>query len=172
MPVYFIQAGDNGPIKIGIARNPRKRLRQLQTANPERLRLLGTIDGDLEVERRIHSELEDWRLAGEWFRADEEVKVATRRLIDSNDGRRERDAYQMVYVEDGVITIDVEYPYHVELNRCNTVERLRGWVEHLSIKPWMTAHVMGRFVDLALEHMGFGIDRGSGVQPKSEHREE
>ena len=36
--LYAFQVGDDGPVKIGISRNPRQRLATLQKANPERLR--------------------------------------------------------------------------------------------------------------------------------------
>lgn len=67
MTVYFIEDGD--AVKIGYTKdkNPEKRLRALQTANPRKLRLLGFIPGGVEVESRIHSELAHHRLEGEWF---------------------------------------------------------------------------------------------------------
>jgi len=40
--VYFIQAGFKGCIKIGFAIDPENRLRQLQTANHEKLDLFRT----------------------------------------------------------------------------------------------------------------------------------
>ena len=46
MPVYFIQAGEDGPIKIGYAANVQRRIAALRTACPTELRELGYIDGD------------------------------------------------------------------------------------------------------------------------------
>ena len=62
---YFIQAGDDGPIKIGRASNVRRRLKELQTASHERLRVLAVIRGDYE--RSMHRFCSDSRLHGEWF---------------------------------------------------------------------------------------------------------
>lgn len=45
MPVYMIRAGDDGPDKIGVARDQRKRLRGLQTAHAESLHLIRILDG-------------------------------------------------------------------------------------------------------------------------------
>lgn len=74
MPVYFIQAGQNGPIKIGSSKCPSTRLATLQTAHHVELRLLGEIhyqDGrDAHYEKRIHEWLSTSRLRGEWFRPD------------------------------------------------------------------------------------------------------
>ncbi len=71
--IYFIQQGEAGPIKIGWSKNVRSRLASLQTANPQRLRLLLVLEGEERDERRLH----DWfgleRLGGEWFKSDGEV---------------------------------------------------------------------------------------------------
>lgn len=66
--VYFIQADENGPIKIGFTSDdPKRRLNQLQTGNAATLRLLGSIRADISRERQFHSDLAEWRLQGEWF---------------------------------------------------------------------------------------------------------
>jgi hypothetical protein len=41
--IYFIQAGETGPIKIGKANDPAQRINQFQTAHHETLRLLGSM---------------------------------------------------------------------------------------------------------------------------------
>lgn len=66
--VYFIQAGHDGPIKIGISTNVPARLASLQTSVPYKLRLLVTIPGDVCIERQLHREHALDRLEGEWFR--------------------------------------------------------------------------------------------------------
>ncbi len=45
MSVYFIRAGDNGPVKIGTAEDVAGRLRELQCGNHEDLRLLRVVEG-------------------------------------------------------------------------------------------------------------------------------
>lgn len=44
--IYFIQAGESGPIKIGVALDPCKRLAELQTGHYEGLRIIGLMDGE------------------------------------------------------------------------------------------------------------------------------
>lgn len=66
--IYFIQQGQAGPIKIGYASNPRKRLAQLKTANPEPLCLLGVLRGDRNREQELHHQFSDFRMEGEWFK--------------------------------------------------------------------------------------------------------
>lgn len=69
--VYFIRAGEDGPIKIGIAFNPYLRLDELQTGNPYRLRLIGARPGGLADERGLHRTFAADRLEGEWFKPTE-----------------------------------------------------------------------------------------------------
>ena len=71
--IYFIQAGNDGPIKIGNAQNPEVRRRELQTGNHEKLRLITEIPGDKEREDSIHNYLRSDRYRGEWFKATPEV---------------------------------------------------------------------------------------------------
>lgn len=66
--VYFIQQGRAGPIKIGRSRDPIRRLRQLQTAHSEPLRLLHAEPGDPQDETQAHELFAEARIAGEWFR--------------------------------------------------------------------------------------------------------
>jgi hypothetical protein len=65
--VYFIQIRDDGPIKIGWSANARERLVTLQTACPDRLRLVGSISGTVDDERGLHARFEALRRVGEWF---------------------------------------------------------------------------------------------------------
>lgn len=64
--VYLIQAGD-GPIKIGVAKDPRSRLRDLQTSHYEDLRILRVLPGDRYLEARCHKRAKHARIKGEWF---------------------------------------------------------------------------------------------------------
>lgn len=65
--VYFIQQGDNGPIKIGYSADPHKRLQSLSTASPYPLRLLKVIDGGWMLEQTLHRRFAEHQLEGEWF---------------------------------------------------------------------------------------------------------
>jgi hypothetical protein len=65
--VYFIRQGDDGPIKIGVARDAEKRRAMLQTGNPVELHLLRTVPGTARLESLLHQRLAPFRLRGEWF---------------------------------------------------------------------------------------------------------
>lgn len=63
---YLIQGEYGGPVKIGVTRgSARGRLSEIQTGNPERLRVMLRIPGDCE--RELHRAFEEYRLVGEWF---------------------------------------------------------------------------------------------------------
>lgn len=71
--VYFIQSGTDGPVKIGIAENPRARMRHMQTGCPDRLRLLHAAPGGPEREAELHAWLAPHHLRGEWFKPVDQV---------------------------------------------------------------------------------------------------
>ena len=59
----------DAPIKIGYTGNssPKKRLLQIQTSNPRKLKVINTMSGDIKQEKIIHDYLYAFRLSGEWF---------------------------------------------------------------------------------------------------------
>jgi hypothetical protein len=65
--VYFIQQGDDGPIKVGTAHNVEKRLADLQIASPHKLNLRLTVNGDASVEYKFHCIFKKSGIRGEWF---------------------------------------------------------------------------------------------------------
>ena len=71
LPVVPTRAGV--PFKVGISRNPRARLDQLQTGSPMRLSLYmgdlaSTFDGrERELESEVHRRLSHLAVGGEWF---------------------------------------------------------------------------------------------------------
>ena len=69
MPIYFIQAGDGGPVKIGVASDVQRRLSAFRTASAESLFLRALYEGDREAERRLHGRFANQRVAREWFAA-------------------------------------------------------------------------------------------------------
>lgn len=86
--VYFIQADESGPIKIGFTSgSPQARLAQLQTGNPAALKLLGAIKGSTAKERELHTSLSEWRLQGEWFQSHPTVLDTIKRVLSSNARR-------------------------------------------------------------------------------------
>ena len=84
--VYFVQ-DETGPVKIGWTRNLIRRLSQLNTSNPRRLRILGVTGGQEREERRIHSRFRHLRIKNEWFRNDKELLDFIESLVDEPKNR-------------------------------------------------------------------------------------
>jgi hypothetical protein len=70
---YFIQEGINGNIKIGVTKSIKSRLITLQTANSEKLRLLGYVVGNKEKESELHRLFIEYRVQGEFFKVNQEL---------------------------------------------------------------------------------------------------
>ena len=72
--VYFILNEDSNAIKIGLAKDPTKRLKSLQTSSPAKLAIIKTMQVDglkaaQELEQSLHKQFGEIRLTGEWFKA-------------------------------------------------------------------------------------------------------
>lgn len=70
--LYFAQAGEYGPIKIGITSAGRlsRRIEELQNGCPWRVELRKVVAGSRRLERALHRTAAPWRMNGEWFYPD------------------------------------------------------------------------------------------------------
>jgi hypothetical protein len=68
--VYLI-GEEEGPVKIGVATNPVKRLRTMQTGNPRRLRIEWVLVGDGDLEKMLHKV---WQSFGIWSTKNEQAQ--------------------------------------------------------------------------------------------------
>ena len=102
--VYFIVEDDGdyhpesqSPIKVGISVDIDRRLKQLQTGNPDRLFILGWIPSSdyKELEKKLHRDLASKNIQGEWFRlnAYEVIELLQRHL-----GNLARDREQLEFI--------------------------------------------------------------------------
>lgn len=71
--VYFVQAKNNGLIKIGFTSNLKSRLSDLSSMSPVPLELLAFTEGDCNLERELHSTFANHRSHGEWFYPSDEL---------------------------------------------------------------------------------------------------
>lgn len=71
--IYFVQQGDYGPVKIGLAKNVLKRLDGLLNGSPLELHLRAVMPGDRAVERQMHQRFAKHHIRGEWFQPDPEI---------------------------------------------------------------------------------------------------
>ena len=64
--VYFIR-GANGKIKIGIAQDIVKRMRELQIGSASKLELMAISRGGIKYEKELHEQFSRAHIHGEWF---------------------------------------------------------------------------------------------------------
>lgn len=76
--IYFVAAGD--AIKIGFTRELKSRIASLQTSAVESLKLLGTIEGTLFEERKLHERFAQHRVRGEWFKSSPDLLAFIERV--------------------------------------------------------------------------------------------
>lgn len=72
--LYLIQSDVTGALKIGVSKNPTKRLKQLQTGSPYTLKLVGVFPQQGNWEKILHDSLKAYKrtdyhktVKGEWF---------------------------------------------------------------------------------------------------------
>ena len=83
--VYFIQEEETGRIKIGFSeKHPEGRLKDFQTGNPNKLILLGYIEGTPQDESNLHQEFSQERIRNEWFKSSPRVKVRIKELLEES----------------------------------------------------------------------------------------
>jgi len=84
--ICFIQQGHSGPINIGYTQeDPEIRLSLLEKASPEKLKLLGSIEGTPEKEAQLHNFFQSYRLNGEWFNPDSKFLYCILTLLLNKD---------------------------------------------------------------------------------------
>lgn len=140
MAVYFIQAGENGPIKIGFAVDPRERRDNLQTAHYETLMLLGATPGGLIRERELHHLVRASRIRNEWFHPSQEVLdlVATA-STDIAEAMSQTYTHLTTHREHKIVLrrqrTQAREKEHVRLQEQRHQERHAAWLERLGRDP-------------------------------------
>lgn len=81
--VYFISDGEF--VKIGVAREPMGRLKDLQVANARPLTLLFVIDGSFAEETQLHARFADYHKLGDWFRMEGELATFIKAEMQKRD---------------------------------------------------------------------------------------
>lgn len=79
--VYFLHESDTGRLKIGYSGNLKTRMNSAKTDNSHDLVLLGTLPGGRRAERAVQDLFRAYSIKREWFRAEEEVLSAVRRML-------------------------------------------------------------------------------------------
>jgi len=84
MFIYLLKSEDNGYYKIGKTINPEKRIKSLQTGNPEKIIIISKVNVESrfssKIETAMHSQYSYAHKNGEWFDLDINDEV----LFESN----------------------------------------------------------------------------------------
>lgn len=128
--IYFIQMGDDGPIKIGFAKdtaNLCKRLNTMQIGNPTPLFLRGVLRGPQSMEKKVHQSVWQHRLRGEWFASADDIDAVLERC-EPVDGLP---VVQRRAHADRMHQADAERFWRNEtLTEAEALERMTGWTQY------------------------------------------
>jgi len=74
--VYFIKNGEYNQVKIGWSDRPSIREKELQTGNPNQLKIIGVLPSqESSVETFLHDRYKIYHIRGEWFKYEGELKT-------------------------------------------------------------------------------------------------
>lgn len=124
--IYFVQAGKNGPIKIGQTSNGvEDRIAQLQSGCPYELKLLWLYTGDDFTESEIHGRFRQEKIRGEWFRPSQKLLRFIREECENCTEVNLNNSKQQVLVSehiDGNISVSFDGGHDIVFNpKCNRV---------------------------------------------------
>jgi uncharacterized protein YozE (UPF0346 family) len=89
---YFIYAPNSNLIKIGTSTRFRQRFKEIQTASPEHLVLIGVVSGIEHPESFLHYTFRLYRVHGEWFENCLPINSFCKNLFGNNCfGKNEKD---------------------------------------------------------------------------------
>lgn len=79
--LYLIHDTVQNTLKIGITANPKNRFRNIQLATSNKLVMLYALEGKAHLEKELHREFAEIRLASEWFKYDERIVERYKSLL-------------------------------------------------------------------------------------------
>lgn len=65
--IYFAEIAELNQVKIGFARDPRRRVANMQVHNASKMKLTRVFPGMIETERKFHGYFRSCHIRGEWF---------------------------------------------------------------------------------------------------------
>lgn len=78
--IYFVRSIGAPFVKIGVAADVAERVKTLQTAYPQELRVQAVLPGSFATERGLHELFESSHHKGEWFRYNDKMKYFLRAI--------------------------------------------------------------------------------------------
>ena len=101
--VYFIRAGNQGAIKVGVARNVERRMATMQTGNAFELKLMACIrcvsrNDAYNLEAKIHNKFKRQRIRGEWFQGNIDFRSLSETIVDTDQTKSSLTKQKSTYV--------------------------------------------------------------------------
>ena len=151
--IYFLS--DMEYVKIGFSNSIKTRIYQIQTSNPKDLSVELIIDGDYSFEQKIHNDLKDFYIRGEWFYYSDSVKEYIERLKSRDlrwslgflEQQSEMNALKMARLNSGMSLEDVSEILGVTKQSVSEIEK-RFLSGSVNIK---TAHRFAKAVGCKFE---------------------
>lgn len=82
--LYLMKSSLTGLLKIGISQNPKRRKRNLETAQGGEIDILFLTAGSQALEKSIHKMFDKYRKDGEWFDYSEDIILYFEDIINGN----------------------------------------------------------------------------------------
>lgn len=154
--VYIIKAGPGpkDPIKVGVADDVHKRMKQLQTGNPKELRLVMHFEcNDREhafyLEKTIHSFLDAKRMHGEWFKV---TKSKLMKVIDNLGKTNEISSLKKEEgIFDGLLTHQARASSEREQKLIRTISSRDSEIADLQLALVAAKRIRGAYVEKLFE---------------------
>lgn len=134
MNVYFLQAGDHGPIKIGCAQDVLDRRIELQCAHYEKLHVRAIYPGDVALEQKFHAQFREHLIRGEWFAPAPEIMKCIDRApihhVDERPNGRPKIDREISLDEARELWLDTS------LSNEAALEAMRGWTQSAAYREF------------------------------------
>ncbi len=129
--IYFVQSLDK--IKVGFTNNITHRMKGLRSANPHGVILIGTVQGNKNHEKKIHTVLKDNNVIGEWFRDCAEVREYIDKIL--NDSIKVQ--YKQMEWDSSESIIEAEEP-----------EKIASWENYKDKKLDVLVDIVEKMMDI------------------------
>jgi hypothetical protein len=168
--IYFVHNRNGRALKIGTAADPKARFKQLRTASPDDLILLGSIPGGVTEETALHARFADYRIRGEWFRDDPPLLSAINALLGSGPLAVEDAAFPTgMFFHSFDAGGEIEWQGRIlKVNATSVLVELFSWLDGLSTRKQVVpiVSIYGWSYYSTAEEMGIAYDRACGCSSR------
>ena len=137
--VYFVQSLNK--IKVGYTENLPHRMKNMRTANPHGMVLIGTVNGNKNHEKKIQKVLKEYCVIGEWFKDCDEVRDYIDKIL--NDDLKVK--YKQIGYDWDSGILEKKYESFVEAEE---PERIASWEDHKDQKLDVLVNIVEKMMEI------------------------